>query len=41
MRRFDSLELGLAEELASFDLHLAADHLVARLRVAADLDAPK
>ena len=33
------LELRLAEELAFGDLHLATDHLVARLRVAADLDA--
>ena len=33
------LELGLAEELPLLDLHLAADDLVARLRVALDLDA--
>ena len=33
------LEQRLAEEVALGDLHLATDHLVARLRVAADLDA--
>ena len=39
MRRLLSSSLRLAEELALLDLHLAAEDLVARLRVALDLDA--